>query len=99
MEVLQKFQMKLDRLEGLLFVEVSRSPNMNGFLHKVSHQVPGCNWEMRHPYFEHVELSDEETQRVMDQAARLWDDYWTVGIEGETHAQGWQEWLRGRKTP
>jgi len=97
MEVIQKFGMHLEGFEGIIFVEVSRSPNMNGFLHSVKHQVPECWHDMRHAYLETARISDREKGLVMDEAARLWDEYWTVGsIEGKNTAQGWREWSNKR---
>lgn len=70
---------------------------MNGFLHDVKHQIPECTHEMRHAYLEAVKLSAEEKQHIMDKAAELWDEYWTVSaMEGQTIAQGWERWSRDR---
>jgi len=91
MQVIQKFAIELERFKGLLFVEVSRSPNMNGFLHSIKHQVPEDPWE----------ITDEEKGKVMDEAAKLWDEYWSVDTYGKMikygegdAARSWREWKR-----
>lgn len=97
MEVMQTFSTRLERFEHLLVVEVSRSPNMNGFIRSIKHRIPENPHEMRHACYESANITEEERDLVMDTAAQLWDEYWnTRTMEGQTIARGWREWSKKR---
>jgi hypothetical protein len=94
MNVTQKFSMKLDRFEGWIIVEVSRSPNMNGFLMSSKCYIPEDALFMEHSYTKPAKLTEEEKIIVLDKAAELWDSYWTPGCYDRDTAVEWRKWSK-----